>query len=405
MEPISFLPAWPLAVPDLAKFCAALIVAMLVGELGDRLLRLPRIAGYVIAGLVMGRFAGLISDPSLHLVSVLVDTAIGMILFELGQRVSFGWIKRNPWLLAASLLESALAFTAVYWVLIWLGMRAPLAAIIAAVSMATSPAVVMTIARDLRAQGQVTERLLLLTALNNIYAVITVTMLFAWLHLEYRHDAYTIYLHPVYLLAGSVLLAAVAAGLLLGLMEVLDKRRATQVLCVITLVIATTMVAEALKFSPALTALAFGAFARSMDRKRHFASLDFGDAGLIVIVAFFVLTGSMLDIRVSLATLAAALGLVAARALAKMVSVIALGRVTGIRTRKASLVAVGMLPMSGLALLLARDAMALYPHIGRDAAGILPAAVLILEILGPLAVSFVLRTSGEAGEEVRRGRN
>jgi len=66
---------------------------------------------------------------------------------------------------------------------------------------------------------------------------------------------------------------------------------------------------------------------------------------------------------------------------------------------------VGMLPMSGLALLLARDAMALYPHIGKDAAGILPAAVLILEILGPLAVSFVLRTSGEAGEEVHRGRN
>jgi Kef-type K+ transport system membrane component KefB len=404
LEPVSFLPAWPIALPDLAKFCVALIVAMLVGEWAERAVRLPRIAGYVITGLVLSQFAGLINDPSLRLVSTLVDTAIGMILFELGQRVSFGWIKRNPWLLATSLLESGLAFGAVFVVLILLDMRAPLAAILAAVSMATSPAVVMTVARDLRAQGQVTERLMLLTALNNIYAVFTVSMLFAWLHLEYRHDAYTIYLHPVYLLAGSIVLAGAAAYLLLSLLEYLDKRRGTQVLCVITLVIVATMLAEALKFSPALTALAFGAFSRSMDRKRHFASLDFGDAGLIIIVAFFVLTGSMLDVRFSVTALLAALGLVAARGFAKLVGIIVLGRPSGIRVRKSSLVAIGMLPMSGLALLLARDALALYPHIGRDAAGILPAAVLILEIIGPLAVTYVLKTSGEAGEEGHHGR-
>jgi len=263
----------------------------------------------------------------------------------------------------------------------------------------------MTVARDLRAQGQVTERLMLLTALNNIYAVFTVTMLFAWLHLEYRHDAFTIYLHPIYLLAGSIVLAGAAAYLLLSLLEYLDKRRGTQVLCVITLVVLTTMLAESLKFSPALTALAFGAFSRTMDRKRHFASLDFGDAGLIIIVAFFVLTGSMLDVRFSFAALAAALGLVAARGLAKLIGVVALGRPSGILLRKSSLVAMGMLPMSGLALLLSRDALALYPHIGRDIAGILPAAVLILEVIGPLAVSFVFKKSGEAGEEGHHGKH
>ena len=404
MEPVSFLPAWPVALPDLAKFCAALVVAMVFGEWAERLIKLPRIAGYVIAGLVMGRFAGLINDPSLRLVSMLVDTAIGMILFELGQRVSFGWIKRNPWMLATSLLESGLAFGAVFLVLLLFDMRAPLAAILAAVSMATSPAVVMTVSRDMRAQGQVTERMMFLTALNNIYAVITVTMLFAWLHLEYRHESYNIFLHPVYLLAGSILLAAGAAYLLLGLLEYLDKRRGTQVLCVIALVIAVTMLAEALKFSPALTALAFGAFSRTLDRKRHFASLDFGDAGLIIIVAFFVLTGSMLDIRFSMTALVAALALVAARGFAKLVGVTALGRASGILVRKSSLVALGMLPMSGLSLLLARDALALYPNVGRDVAGILPAAVLILEIIGPLAVRFALRSSGEAGEESHRGR-
>src|SRR5437870_3996779 len=59
------------------------------------------------------------------------------------------------------------------------------AATAAAIGIATSPAVVMRITADLGAQGQVTQRALLLTALNSSVAVLALTALVPWLYLEY----------------------------------------------------------------------------------------------------------------------------------------------------------------------------------------------------------------------------
>ena len=36
------------------------------------------------------------------------DIAVGLLLFELGQRVDLGWLRRNPWLFVTSVLEALL---------------------------------------------------------------------------------------------------------------------------------------------------------------------------------------------------------------------------------------------------------------------------------------------------------
>src|SRR5688572_18074116 len=181
MGELFFLPDGLLLGSRLLRFGLLVLVAMAAGELCDRWLRLPRVLGFVVAGVVLGPSASaVITTDTLFEFRVLFHVTLGLVLFELGQRVDLGWLRRNPWLLATSLLEAFLSFAAVYGLLSVLDVRPVVAAMAAAIAVASSPAVALTVAKDLRAQGQVTERLLLLTALNCVYAYLALTMLFAW---------------------------------------------------------------------------------------------------------------------------------------------------------------------------------------------------------------------------------
>jgi hypothetical protein len=55
--------------------------------------------------------------------------------------------------------------------------------------------------------------------------------------------------------------------------------------------------------------------------------------------------------------------------------------------------------MSGLAISMVHGTTELYPEFGARLAAIVLSAVLILEILGPVAVQFALRRAGEAAVE------
>ena len=180
LEAWDVLPAWPLDWPAIGTLAALLAAAIGFGEVVARWLRQPRLLGYVAAGGLLATLAA-VAGPQFALpgqaAALAADMAAAVVLFELGQRASFGWIRRNPALLASSLAEAGLTLVAV-----WAALRAvevePLtASIVAAIAMATSPAVLLSITRELRAQGQVTERALLLTALNCIYAVVLAHLL------------------------------------------------------------------------------------------------------------------------------------------------------------------------------------------------------------------------------------
>lgn len=402
MHQLLFLPEWPLRAGPLIWFAALLLVATVAGELASRWLKLPRIIGFVVAGVALGPpGADFIDVGQLRGLDIFLDIAIGLILFELGQRIDLGWLRRNPWLLATSLAESVLAFSAVFVVLWLLGTDLLLASAAAAVGVATSPAVITTVAKELRAQGQVTERLLLLTALNTVYAFLAVTMLFAWLHLEYRGGWLAILFHSFYLTVGSLLLASLAAAATVWLLRILRRSDETQFILVVAMVVLAVTLAANANLSVAITLLAFGALTRVFDQHRRFVSLSFGRGGQLFVVMLFSLTGAGLDLKLLFepATVFTALAFVAARFAGKAVAVFALAAPSALGTRKASLLSIGLLPMAGLAVVIVQDTSVVYPEFGARLASVILAAVAILELLGPLAAQFALRRAGEAQEE------
>jgi len=395
MEDLAFLPYWPLLGNQMVWVGVLLVAGLLGGELVHRLLRLPRITGYAAAGLTLGPGGlELIGRPLLDELTVFADLALGLVLFELGQRLDIAWLRRSPALLLMGVAEALLA-----GVLVFFGQARLVAAVAGAIAMSTSPAVLIRVAADLRAEGQVTERALLLTAINSVIAFLALTVLIPWLHLEYRGGWLTMLAQPLYLLGGSFVLAFAASQATLQLARMIGKDPGRQFIAVIAMVVLTVGVALALKLSVLLALLAMGVMVRNADRERHFIVIDSGDAGQLFYVILFVITGARLDPGLLATAGAAGLAFVLVRFAGKALGVFVFAPLVGLKLRHAGLLVLALLPMSGLAVVLVHETASLYPEIRASVAPVVLAAVVMLELFGPIATQFAIRRAGEAAAE------
>lgn len=395
-----YLPDWPLVASPIVLFGLLLLAGFMGGELVHRLARVPRLIGYTLTGLLLGP-GGLawLDASALAAAHVFVDIALGLLLFDLGRRLDIDWLARDRWLFITGLAESALSFGLVFFVLIQFELPAVPAAIAAAIAIATSPAVALVMSRELKAEGQITERMLNLTAMNSVVAVLVTTMLLSWIHHEYRGDWYLMVLHPLYLLLGSGLLGVLASLAVLGLARVLGKHRERHFVLVLALVVLAIGVARMLELSVLLTLLTFGVLVRNLDQNRDVLDVDFGRVGLIFFVVLFVVSGAALSLE-SLKTGAVIGGaFVLARFAGKALGVMTFTYFSGLRPGSAGLLTLSLMPMSALAVVMLEVATGLYPQLKGELSAIVLSAVLILELAGPLLVQFALTRAGEARTE------
>jgi Kef-type K+ transport system membrane component KefB len=394
---LSFLPAMPPAFGQTFLVGALLLAGLLGGELARRALGLPRIVGYALAGILLGpQASGVLGPNALGNARVLIDLSLGLVVFELGHRLDVQWLRRNRWLFATAVAESALCFAAIYLTLLAFGFAPLLAASAAAIGTATSPAVVLLVAHELRAAGQVTERMLLLTAVNCVFAYVALTLLLPFLHLQHAAAWSLAVLHPAWLLAGSALAGAGASYLLLALARWVGKREDRQFILLVAVVVLAVGVARNLNLSVVVTLLTLGLLARNLDRRHVLLPLRFGYGGQLFFVILFVLTGASLQFAPLASVGLAVAAFIAARFAGKALALLAFGRLSGISAVNAGLLSVALLPMSGMAVVMVLDTAALYPEFGVELAAVVLSAVAVLELLGPIATQFALKRAGEA---------
>ncbi len=384
----------------LAWVAVLLLAAIVAGESVRRFLGISRVLGYLAVGALLGPAAGgVIDSGTAGQLRIFVDIAIGMLLFELGQRVELGWLRRNPSLLAASVLEAALTFMLVYAAMTWFGIQPVTAAAAALLGVATSPAVVMTAIKDLRAQGQVTERIMLLTALNTAYAVIGLALMAGPLDYQSDRPLSTMILHPLFLAGGSLVLAGVLAMVMLSLLRLFGRRPAFQFSATVALVLLTVAAAAMFRLSVPLSLLLLGMLGRLFDHERHFVSLRFGETAMLFVVLLFALTGARLEFTGWSTAAPLALAFVGARLVGKAVPVLLLSNASGLALRKSSLVSLGLMPMSALSLLMLLELINRSPVLAEEIGASMFLAIAVLAFAGPLAVEFALRHAAEAAGE------
>ncbi|MBX9811286.1 MAG: cation:proton antiporter [Burkholderiales bacterium] len=398
MSALNYLPSFPLPPNPLALFGLLLLAGLIGGELVKRVLHLPRITGYVLMGMLLSGL-GLLNGKLIDEAWIFVDIALGLVLFELGRRLDLRWLRRDPWLLATGIFESALSFGFIYFALIYFDVQPLYAAVAAAIGISTSPMVVMLVAHEQGAEGQVTERALHLVAMNSVIAFVLVTMLLSWIHHEYHASWITAVLHPAYLLVGSLILGYAASMLTLLLSRWLGKSAERHFVLLLALIVVTVGVARMLELSVLLALLSFGVMARNLDARHDLMSVDISRVGQMFFVVLFVVSGAKLQLAELVTGGTLALIFIVARFVGKSIGVLSLTHFSGVRAGSAGMLCIALTPMSVLALTMVQGTASLYPDFAARLATIVLSAALILELIGPLAVQFALKQAGEAREE------
>ena len=394
-----FLPSWPLQADAILLAALTLVSAALAGEGLFKFFGWPRIIGYSLIGMIAGAMgfamqAGtLVRDRSAF--AIVFDMGMALLLFEVGGRVNLSWLRANPWLLATSIAEAVLTFIAVTVLIISLGYDATLATAAAIIMVATSPAVVMRVTAEFKAQGQLSERLLLLAALSTVYAVVAQKFLLGWLHHEYGHNLWAALLHPLYVFGGSALLAFVLAWAVALFEPHIDLRDEHASLLVLGLLLLMIALLRAFELPVLLTPLLAGMWLRHRAARPLVWPRHFGSVGGVLVLLLFVITGMSLSWSSVLGGGVVALAIVAVRSLAKISVLVLLGRPSGLSMRQSFALGVALCPMSGVAFALTAEIAARYPAFGATLAAMVFSTIAILELLGPLAVKWSLRRSGE----------
>ncbi|ODS88599.1 MAG: sodium:proton exchanger [Comamonas sp. SCN 65-56] len=391
-----FLPSWP-PTPDVLLWVSlTIVVAGLLGEFVFRTLKLPRVIGYAAVGTAVSAFGpgigGAALEPGLRLI---VDLGLALLLFELGARINLRWLRANPWLLANSLAEAVLSFVAVYLTLVYLGTEARVAAAIASILVATSPAVVMRVASEFNASGQVTERMIVLTGLNTFYAVLASKFVVGWLHAEFAGSWFRSIAHPLYLLVGSAVVAALLAWCVSLIARRLDLRNENSALLLLGMILLALSLTKMANLSTLLVPLLAGLMLRNSTERPWIWPRHFGTAGGALVLLLFVITGSVWSVDALMTGAALGVAVILARLVAKTLATVVLGRPSGISMRQALALGFALMPISGAALVMMADLQTVYPEFAAQLTGIVFSAVAVLELLGPIAVQAALRYVNE----------
>lgn len=398
MTPHSFFPSMPHALNVLT----ATGLLLIVGVLGAHLLRrffpqIPAITGYVLTGLLIGPSVLNLLDASLlDDISVLVDLSLGMVLFELGRRVDYKWLLREKGLLMTGIALSTIMFGALFMLLVQFGVSKLVACMVAALGMATSPAVILNVVREVKAEGQLTERMLNIVVIGNALAFVVFSMGLAAVHVEYQAGWESYILHPLYLLLGSALLGWIISRLLVWIGQWLGRDTQAQLILVLALIAATVGIAVMFKLSALIALLVFGICSRSQDARHAIVEPDLSQFSGLFYVALFVFAGAKLELGHLLTLWPAVLAFIGLRLAVALATTTGLARLNGMTFRKGALLGVGLVPLSGFNIIMVQHAVGDYPQFGAQLSALVVSILVILELLGPICTRYALTASGEA---------
>ena len=380
--------AWPLV----------LLVAWVLADALHARWHVPRVTSYVAVGMLAGalNLPGLTADVAG--LPFVANVALSLVLFELGYRINLRWFRANPWVLVAGVAESLLTFALVFWATGWLDdMRLHVRLAVAALAMASSPAGILRVVHELRSAGQVTERVMHLTAINCLLSVLVLKLVMGSRTLRVSGDWMQAAFGSIHVLGTSV-----AVGMLLGfVVPKLLKGRvsgsadgATVVFALAVLLLSTA--AYGLKLSPLLAALTFGVVAR--ERRVHLthAQRNFGTAGDLLGVFLFVYVASVLEWRDVFAGLQLGLLLVAVRTFSKVAVNVATAEVSGITPRKGLMTGLALSPMSAFVVLLVGQSGLVGFDLAEQTLATIAGMVLLLELVGPVVTQRALMAAREA---------
>ena len=390
-----------------------LLIAFLAGSI-FRDLNLPRLTGYLVAGIVVGPYAlGLVSAEMVVRLELFSGIAISLIALTAGAETDLRAMRplfRSIGAITLIAVVGAMACIsgAVYMLserLSFFSSLGPLEA--AAVSLtigvmlaAQSPAVAVALRDEMQAEGDVTRTVLGVVVVSDVVVILCFALASSVtrgiLGLEVMSSSNQP--NPLLWEIGGSLVFGTMVGVLIS-----AYLRFVHVGASLTIVLVGFVVAEVgqrAHLDPLLLALAAGIFVRNLTEHSDRLLNEIRSASMPIYVIFFALAGAGVHIDVLPPLLGPIFLLLIVRGAALLGGTAIAGRITSAPPAVQRYAGFGLLPQAGLALALAMLFARTFPNLGQEAAALVFGVVAVNEVVSPILYRYALVRSGEAGQFV-----
>ena len=410
------------------QFLLSLSVVILVGLILSRLakvLKLPAVTAYLVAGIVVGPYllgrlgisgVGFGSLEEVESYSLLCDVALGFIAFSIGNEFRLGQLKKTGrqatiigifQAVTATLLVDA-ALIALHFIMPD-RISLPAAIVLGAIASATAPAATLMVVRQYKAKGSLTDILLPIVALDDAVGLILFAVSFgvAKALQSGAVEIVGIIVEPLLEVVLSLALGAVM-GYLFTFMERFFHSRSKRLSVSVAFVLLTVALSM-LKFEVFGIHIAFSSLLVCMMLGTIFCNIcDFSEelmdrldrwtAPLFII--FFVLSGAELELSVFSEGAVVLIGIVyiLTRSIGKYTGSFITAKATRCDKTIVKYLGITLLPQAGVALGMAMKAYELGED-GTMVRNITLFAVLIYELIGPVLTKIALTKAGEIKPE------
>ena len=374
-----------------------LLCGLLFGRLA-KLIGLPNVTGYLVAGLVIGPYVlGIVNAEAVESMNVVSEIALGFIAFSIGSEFKLTYLKEvgiAPVVIAV--LEGLAAVAFVIGGLLLFGFDPPLAIMLGAIASATAPAATIMVIKQYRAKGPVTKTLLSVVALDDAVALIAFGFAVAYTKSITSGDGNLLktIMEPFAELGISILLGVVLSLALLIPLRYF-KKESNRLCAIVGVVFVGIALAEYAGASALLTCMILGAtFVNvSKDAMSVFKITDTITPPIFMI--FFVVSGAELDI--SLIPSIGLIGLiyVFARVLGKYSGAWLGSVLTKAPPMVKKYLGFALIPQAGVAIGLTIVADRVVPEYAGQIRAVILCATLIYELTGPVISKLALVKAGE----------
>ena len=384
------------------------------GELAEKI-RLPKISGYILAGIVLNPdLTGIMSDGFVDHTEPLLTISLSLITFSIGGALSAENLRATgKKVLLLTVFESLFAFIFVFlFMLLSLYYFIPvfdsihviiaISLVLASLAAPTDPSATLAVIHEYKAKGEVSSTMLEIAAFDDIagiiiYTLATVSAAFFLGKSEIRMSQTLLEL--LQSVGGAIVIGSVI-GLLFNFLVKIFKKQEEGTLIVLTfgLILLSYGISEYLGFESLLSTIALGTVVSNWNEQSEkiFKLIERYTDELIFVI-FFTLSG----LHLKLSSITGSYVLIIIYIVARMI-----GKFTGIYTgatmfnadpKLKKYTAGGLIPQGGivigLALLLTKNAI--YQESASMIMGVVIGAALIHEIIGPILSRLSLKAAGE----------
>lgn len=403
----------------------ALVGGLMMSRL-TRLLHLPAVTAYLVAGLLLGPFfigalkisgLGFNSLDQVENFRIVTQTALGFIAFAMGNEFRLARLKTiGGRAIVIGILQAVITTILVDVVLVGLHLlypsmiSIPCAITLGAIAAATAPAATLMVVRQYKADGPLTRLLMLVVALDDAVGLLLFSVSFgvATALSNGQVNVIAVVVEPIVEIILSVGLGA-AMGFLLNWVEQFFHSRSKRMTLSVAFVLLTVGLSMMefdigpvhCGFSLLLVCMMTGTvFCNVCDTSEELMSrVDGWTAPLNVL--FFVISGAELDLQVLASPVTVFIGVlyIVARSAGKYLGANLSCRITREPKPIVDHLGITLLPQAGVALGMAITAASL-PD-GALARNVVLFAVLVYELVGPTLTKRSLMAVGEIRPEGR----